>query len=100
MQERIVALRVHLDDSRADNGPLRVLPGSHARGVLSDPEIAELVSRCAPHECLMDAGGVLAMSPLLVHASSKVSGAAPRRVLHVEYAASFELEQGLQLAVA
>jgi ectoine hydroxylase-related dioxygenase (phytanoyl-CoA dioxygenase family) len=36
---RVIALRVHLDDSRADNGPLRVLPGTHAMGVLSDREV-------------------------------------------------------------
>ena len=29
---RIVALRVHLDDSLAENGPLRVIPGSHSGG--------------------------------------------------------------------
>ena len=26
---RVVALRLHFDDSREDNGPLRVLPGTH-----------------------------------------------------------------------
>jgi hypothetical protein len=30
----VVALRLHFDDSREDNGPLRVLPGTHALGVL------------------------------------------------------------------
>jgi ectoine hydroxylase-related dioxygenase (phytanoyl-CoA dioxygenase family) len=39
---RIVALRLHLDESTADNGPLRVVPGSHGRhkrraGFLSGP---------------------------------------------------------------
>src|SRR2546421_5506071 len=34
--KRIVALRLHLDPSRADNGPLRVIPGSHRLGVLPD----------------------------------------------------------------
>jgi hypothetical protein len=31
----MVALRVHLDDSTLTNGPLRVLPGTHAGGVLT-----------------------------------------------------------------
>jgi hypothetical protein len=32
----VLALRVHLDDSRADRGPLRVLPATNNCGVLDD----------------------------------------------------------------
>src|ERR1700686_5464650 len=34
-----LALRVHLDDSTAQNGPLRVRPATHKLGILSDDEI-------------------------------------------------------------
>ena len=34
--EQVLALRVHLDDSTASNGPLRVSPGTHCKGVLTD----------------------------------------------------------------
>ena len=78
--ERVIALRVHLDDSTADNGPLRVLPGSHANGVLGDAQIHELSQRVKPIQCTVSAGGVIAMRPLLVHASSKAMIEAPRRV--------------------
>src|SRR5262249_27190489 len=40
--ERVLALRVHLDDSMSENGPLRVLPGTHNRGVLSDESLHQL----------------------------------------------------------
>jgi hypothetical protein len=40
------------------------------------------------------------MKPLLVHASSKSVVAAPRRVLHIEYASDFNLGGGLELAMA
>jgi hypothetical protein len=40
------------------------------------------------------------MRPLLVHASSKSATEAPRRVLHVEYAATLVMECGLELALA
>jgi ectoine hydroxylase-related dioxygenase (phytanoyl-CoA dioxygenase family) len=33
---RVVALRVHLDESTNENGPLRVTPGSHRFAVLTD----------------------------------------------------------------
>ncbi len=98
--EQIVALRVHLDDSRADNGPLRVLPGSHKRGVLSDDAIHKLAENGHPVECTVLRGGVLAMRPLIVHSSSKSKVAAPRRVLHIEYSPALTIENELQLAVA
>lgn len=98
--EQVVALRVHLDDSRADNGPLRVLQGSHKNGVLSDDAIHKLAERCPPVECVVPRGGVLAMRPLTVHSSSKSKVAAPRRVLHIEYANSQTMDGGLELAVA
>jgi len=97
---QVLALRVHLDDSSADNGPLRVLPASHKSGVLSDDAMRGLAFEIAPVDCLVPRGGVLAMRPLLVHASSKSQVAAPRRVLHIEYAVSAFLAQGLLLKVA
>lgn len=97
---RIIALRVHLDPSTGENGPLKVLPGSDRAGVLSDEEVFRLAQRMPPIECLVGRGGVLVMRPLLVHASSKARGPEPRRVIHLEYAASLDLAPGLRLAVA
>ena len=96
---RLIALRLHLDDSAADNGPLRVLPGTHAMGLLSDDEIARLARDVPPIACVAPAGAVVAMRPLLVHASSKVESDRPRRVLHIEYAGSLVLD-GVELAIA
>jgi len=97
--EQILALRVHLDDSTLDNGPLRVMPGSQTLGVLTDEAIRQLAEQISPVDCPVASGGVLAMKPLIVHASSKSRMSARRRVLHIEYAASRELAQGLELAV-
>lgn len=96
----VVALRVHLDDSTAENGPLRVLPDTHRLGRLSEGRIAELVQSRAAVECLAPAGGIVALRPLAVHASSKSTSAVPRRVLHLEYATSVALGSGIELAVA
>jgi len=98
--EQVVALRVHLDDSTASNGPLRVLPGTHALGVLTDEEIRQLTGRVGAVGCTVSRGGVIAMRPLLVHASSKSVSRAPRRVVHIEYAASFTIGPDLELDVA
>ena len=97
--EGVIALRVHLDDSTAANGPLRVLPGTHKRGVLSDEEIERLAREFRPIECVAASGGVVAMRPLTVHASSRATDGHPRRVLHIEYAAAARLASGIELAV-
>jgi ectoine hydroxylase-related dioxygenase (phytanoyl-CoA dioxygenase family) len=98
--EQVLALRLHLDDSTAQNGPLRVLPGTHTRGVLSDDQVEQLAKQNSQETCMVPAGGVLAMRPLLIHASSKTQVDASRRVLHIEYAASVEIDEGLHLAEA
>ncbi|MCL5287118.1 MAG: phytanoyl-CoA dioxygenase family protein [Acidobacteria bacterium] len=97
---KVLALRFHLDDSTSRNGPLRVLPGTHAHGVLSDEEIHDFAARTPAVECIVSQGGVLVMRPLLIHASSKSRENLPRRVLHFEYAAPSVVDEGLELAVA
>ena len=97
--QQVIALRVHLDDSTAENGPLRVLPGTQAHGVLSHDQIEALVATVPPVDCLAAAGGVVAMRPLTLHASSKSQVAKPRRVLHVEFAATVHLDRDIELAV-
>ena len=95
----VVALRVHLDDSTPSNGPLRVLPGTHKGGVLTHDEMQRMAAVVTPVVCVAAAGGVVAMRPLVVHASSKATGDRPRRILHIEYAASVQFGAGLELAV-
>lgn len=97
---RVIALRVHLDASTSENGPLRAVAGSHMAGVLTDDGVHEYVNSHEQATCLVPSGGVLAMRPLLIHASSKAETDAPRRVLHIEYADALELKPGIQLAVA
>jgi len=97
---RVIALRIHLDDNTATNGPLRVLPGTHTLGVLSEDELIRLSRERQVVECLSPAGGVVAMRPLLVHASSKTLDSRRRRVLHIEYAAQLGFSNGLELAMA
>jgi len=98
--QQVLALRVSLDDSTRNNGPLRVLPGTHTLGVLTDDAIHDLSSSIEPVDCLTEKGEVVAMRPLLVHASSKSRAELPRRVLHIEYAASASIAGPLRLATA
>jgi hypothetical protein len=97
---RIVALRVSLDPSTDANGPLRVLPGTHTHGLLDDAAVEGYARAVAPVSCTVGAGGVVAMRPLVLHASSKSTSEARRRVLHIEYAAATNFGPGLDLATS
>jgi hypothetical protein len=92
--ERMVAVRVHLDDCGPDNGPLRVLPGSHRDGILSGDQIDARRDHGPEVTCRLPRGGVLLVRPLLLHASSVAAAPARRRVLHIEYAANDALPPG------
>jgi hypothetical protein len=86
---RMLTIRLHLDDCGPTSGPMRVLPGSHASGKLDPGAIATRTARSDPQavDCLVPAGGVVVMRPLLLHASASGTGPGHRRVIHLEYAA-------------
>jgi ectoine hydroxylase-related dioxygenase (phytanoyl-CoA dioxygenase family) len=86
--ERMLAVRLHLDDCGDDDGPLRVLPGSHRHGEIAGHSLRAARERYPEVTCTVSRGGILAMRPLLMHASSRAATATRRRVLHLEFAAS------------
>ena len=97
---QITAIRIHLDPSTALNGPLRVIPGSHHERIFTDAEYADVLKSRPEVHCLVGKGGVIAMSPLILHASSKAQCDDLRQVLHIEYAKSLDLAPGIKLAIA
>jgi hypothetical protein len=84
--ENMLTLRLSLDDMTDENGPLKVLPGSHRSGSASCPPVTILGQR----------GDVLLMQPLLSHASNKSHPETKqhRRILHYEFASIEELPDG------
>lgn len=97
---KVLALRLHFDDSTSENGPLRVLSGTHRMGILTGDDVARLAAELESVECHIAKGGILAMRPLIIHATAKASSKSqiPRRVLHIEYAAPGIVPQPLQLS--
>lgn len=79
---QMLAVRVHLDDCGAQAGPLRVVPGSHRHGRLDEAQAHAWRARTGEHVCTAQAGDVLLMRPLLLHASSRMEAPVRRRVLH------------------
>jgi Phytanoyl-CoA dioxygenase (PhyH) len=84
--ERMLSVRIHLDDCPESNGALRVLPGTHRLGRLTAVQIAEQQRVVPAVSCVVDAGGAVLMRSLLLHASSAASEVAHRRVVHIDYA--------------
>jgi ectoine hydroxylase-related dioxygenase (phytanoyl-CoA dioxygenase family) len=86
--EGVLAVRLHLDDCDETNGPLRVLPGSHATGRLGAEEIRRRREQGGAVTCVVPRGGALVMRPLLLHSSPAPTAPRRRRVVHFEFAAA------------
>lgn len=80
--QHTLTLRIHLDDTDADNGALRVIPGSHQKGEYRAAEIDW--SQEKEVTCPVRAGGVMLMRPLTLHASRRSQNRHRRRVIHLE----------------
>jgi len=78
----VVAVRLHVDDCGVKDGPLRIVPGSHKAGRITNREALTKRDSLGETVCTLEKGGALVMKPLLLHASSKASGNSKRRVLH------------------
>jgi ectoine hydroxylase-related dioxygenase (phytanoyl-CoA dioxygenase family) len=85
--ERMLAVRVHLDDCGVENGPVRVISGSHRAGRLSGGAIDAWRAGADAVDCVAERGAILAFRPLILHASSPATAPAHRRVVHLEFAA-------------
>lgn len=94
---RMITMRLHLDDCGESNGPLRVIAGSHADGILPRAEINKRV-QAGDQTVLANAGDALFMRPLTLHASSPAKMPSHRRVLHLEFAPTSLLPNGLDWA--
>ncbi|MFO0801177.1 MAG: phytanoyl-CoA dioxygenase family protein [Gemmataceae bacterium] len=89
---RMLTARVHLDDMTDENGPLRVVPGTHRFDRTADDEPQPpVIVRCR-------AGDVMLMRPLLTHASGHPDTATGRnrRIVHLECAPAGALEDGYE----
>lgn len=93
--KQMLTLRLHLDPCGLDNGPVRVLPASHQAGRLSGEQVGAWRSRVEAVACVAERGEILAMRPLLLHASSPSASPQHRRVIHIEYA-GVDLPHGLK----
>lgn len=95
--ENMVTIRIHLDHTTKENGCLKVIPGSHQMGLLTQNEIQQLVEKNRYVHCEADTGDALIIRPHLLHASNKANIPSQRRVLHFEFS-DWTLPEGISWA--
>lgn len=86
-------IRIHLDETTEHNGALKVIPGSHKKGVYR-PETIDWTNETET-TCPVKKAGVMIIKPLLLHSSGKTTNKNKRRVIHLEFSRSL-LPGGLE----
>lgn len=81
--ENIFTIRIHLDDTDENNGGLKVVPTSHAKGIYRPETIDWSVE--TEEICKVDRGGIMIMKPLILHGSNRTTNGKKRRVIHIEF---------------
>lgn len=81
--QNIFTIRIHIDNTDENNGALRVIPGSHLKGVCR-PETIDWTKE-KETICTVPEGGIMIMRPLLLHASGRTINNRKRRVIHIEF---------------
>lgn len=79
-------IRIHLDNTNEENGALKVIPGSHLKGIYR-PETIDWTLE-AETACSVMKGGIMFMKPLLLHSSGRTTNNEKRRVIHLEFSRS------------
>jgi ectoine hydroxylase-related dioxygenase (phytanoyl-CoA dioxygenase family) len=85
--EKLLTVRIHLDDADETNGALKVIPKSHAYGRLSSAEIQNLRKANKAQVCCIKRGEAFLMRPLIVHSSSAGTNPNHRLVIHIYFSA-------------
>ena len=93
--EGMLTVRVHLDSVDQDNAPLRIVPGSHRLGRISDVACNRLALDKGEFECHAKAGDLWLYRTAIVHASNQAAKPTRRRVVQIDYSGD-ELPHPLQ----
>ncbi|UOU96766.1 phytanoyl-CoA dioxygenase family protein [Chryseobacterium daecheongense] len=91
--ENMYTIRIHLDDTDENNGALKVIPKSHAKGIYRPETIDWNVE--TEEICKVERGGAMIMKPLILHGSNRTTNGKKRRVIHIEFS-EMELPEELQ----
>jgi ectoine hydroxylase-related dioxygenase (phytanoyl-CoA dioxygenase family) len=80
-----LSVRIHLDDCFIENGAILIAPKSHRFGILKDSEEIKKITTRETLYCEIRKGGVMFITPLLLHKSPYSITGKKRRILQIDY---------------
>lgn len=95
--DEMITIRLHIDAADEESGCLKIFPGSHRLGILTQAQLNQVKETSTPIACVVAPGDAVIMRPHLVHSSNKSTHQAHRRVVHLEYS-SYPLPAGIHWA--
>jgi ectoine hydroxylase-related dioxygenase (phytanoyl-CoA dioxygenase family) len=93
--EKRLSVRIHLDDCFIENGTILIAPGSHKFGIVRDKAEIERIAAGETLYCEISKGGVMFITPLLLHKSPYSITSKQRRILQIDYVGT-SLVNGLE----
>lgn len=84
--DKMLFLRIHLDDDIDGNGAMEIAKGSHVHGRVPASKAEDIAAKYETEICRGKRGDVLVLKMLTLHRSSPAAVAGTRRVLRVDYA--------------
>lgn len=85
--QRMVMVRVHLDEAKPENGCLQLALGTHRLGKIDAANADEVAARADIEDCVADRGDVLIANALILHRSSPSRVSTNRRAIRIDYCA-------------
>jgi len=84
--EKMLFVRIHLDDTDDKNGAMQIAVGSHARGFVASKDADEVAHHYPIETCTAKRGDILVLHMLTLHGSKPSIAASDRRVFRVDFA--------------
>lgn len=86
--DAMLFVRVHLDDTGAENGAMQIATGSHRYGIVPAKSAETTALSCPVEVCTAKRGDVLILKMLTLHCSKPSTAPGNRRVLRIDFASS------------
>jgi ectoine hydroxylase-related dioxygenase (phytanoyl-CoA dioxygenase family) len=93
--EKRLSVRIHLDDCFTENGAILISPKSNQYGIIKNKAEVEKITRDNILYCEINKGGIMFITPLLLHKSPYSITYKKRRILQIDYVGS-PLPNGLE----